>query len=136
MKVKDVPQDDNLIFDGHYKAMYAVDRHGHYTTVESSGWQAEETATQLAIAEFERELAQAYERCVAGLSAPLEYHMFARRMDVATLADSTGLAQWRVRRHLRPNNFERLSERFIQRYAQALQMPESRLRVLPIPPAR
>lgn len=126
-----MPQDASRLFDGHSKAMYAVDARGRYTTVESSGWQAEETATEIAIAEFERELAAARARCAAGLSAPLEYHMYARRMDLATLADSTGLARWRVRRHLRPRTFARLPARLLRRYASALQVPESELRSLP-----
>lgn len=128
MRVDEVPQDDNASV---HKAMYAVDAQGHYTTVESSGWQAEKVATSVAIADFESELAAAYERCLAGHSAALEYHMYARRMDVATLADATGLARWRVRRHLRPGVFGRLPERLLKRYAQALQLPLSALRQLP-----
>lgn len=128
MKVDEVPQDDN---SGMRKAMYAVDRDGRYTTVESSGWQAEKTATRVAIADFERELAAARDRCLAGRSAALEYHMYARRMDLATLADSTGIARWRVRRHLRPRVFARLPKRLLARYAQALQMPAAELPNLP-----
>lgn len=128
MKTDEVPQDNSGSIR---KAMYAVDGDGHYTTVESSGWQTEKTATRVAIADFERELAAAHERCIAGQSAPLEYHMYARRMDVATLADAVGIARWRVRWHLRPRVFARLSQRVLARYAQALQMPVAALAELP-----
>lgn len=131
MKVDDVPQDQGNI----RKAMYARDRDGHYTTVESSGWQAEDTATRLAVADFEQELAAAHERCLAGTSAPLEYHMYALRMDVPALADATGMARWRVRRHLRPRVFTRLPERVLARYARALHMQVEALADLPASPA-
>lgn len=131
MKTDEVPQDRSRLFGGHTKAMYARDRDGRYTTVESSGWRAEEIATDVALADFRQQLQAAHARCRAGLSAPLEYHMYARRMDPATLADAAGLAQWRVRRHLRPRVFARLSPRLLARYAQALQMPAAALERLP-----
>lgn len=131
MKVDEVPQDNSGTI---HKAMYAVDRDGQYTTVESSGWQVEKTATRMAIDDFERELAIAYDRCRAGKSAPLEYHMYARRMDVTALADATGLARWRVRRHLRTQVFARLSSRLLARYAHALQLSATELSQLPVQP--
>lgn len=132
MKVDEVPQDNGSL----NKAMYALDRHGHYTTVESTGWQVESIATEVAIADFERDLAAAYERCAAGASAALEYHMYARRMDVPALADATGIARWRVRRHLRPRVFARLPQRLLVRYAQALQLPVAVLSQLPAAPSQ
>jgi len=128
MNTNKVPQDGSGSI---HKAMYAVDRDGHYTTVESSGWQAQQTATDVAIAEFEHQLAAAHARCIAGHSVALEYHMYARRMDIATLADASGIARWRVRRHLRPRIFARLPQRTLARYAQALQMPVATLSELP-----
>lgn len=133
MKVDEVPQDDGGSI---HKALYAVDRGGRYATIVSSGWQAENDATRVAIADFESELAAAHERCLAGASAPLEYHMCARRMDVAALADATGIARWRVRRHMRPRVFRRLSKRLLARYAQALQMPAEALLAVPPQPPR
>lgn len=131
MRVEDVPQDEIPGLGGHQRALYARDRNGRYVRVESSGWQAEATATELAIADFERGLADAHARCRAGISAPLAYHMYARRMDLAALADAAGMARWRVRRHLRPRVFARLPERVLQRYARALQQPVAELGSLP-----
>lgn len=128
MKTDEVPQDGSGSIR---KAMYAVDDHGNYTTVESSGWQVEKLATHIAITAFDTDLAAARQRCLTGHSAPLEYHMFAHRMDVATLAGAAGIARWRVRRHLRADIFARLSRRLLARYAQALQMTVAELVELP-----
>ncbi|TPW17875.1 MAG: hypothetical protein FD130_485 [Halothiobacillaceae bacterium] len=47
-------------------------------------------------------LAQAVlQRVQQGMASPLEYHMYACRLNVATLAQATGLFRWQVRRHLR-----------------------------------
>lgn len=124
MKVEEVPQDG---CGSVRKGMYALDDNGNYTLIESSGWQVEKTATRVAITQFDQELLRVFDRCRAGESAPLAFHMCTRRMDVATLADAAGIARWRVRRHLRPTAFARLPQRLLARYAQALQIPISAL---------
>lgn len=131
MKADEVPQDNSATFAGHTKALYARNESGRYATVESSGWVVEEAATRLAINVFDEALLDAQERCEGGHTAALEYHMYARRMDIETLSDATGIWRWRVRRHLRPSVFAGLSPRLMARYAAALQMSESDLRQLP-----
>lgn len=131
MRDDEVPQDGVKTFDGHYKVVYARDAAGRYKTVESSGWVVEDTATRLAVDRFEEALVDARARCVAGESAPLEYHMCAHRMDVETLSDATGLPRWRVRRHLKPHVFAGLRPRLLQRYAEALQLSPADLQHLP-----
>lgn len=131
MNVDEVPQDNSASIR---KAMYAIGANGQYTTVESNGWQVEKTATCMAIAEFEQQLTAAYDRCLAGESSTLEYHMYAHRMDLATLADTVGMARWRVRRHLRASVFARLPDRLLQRYAEALHTSTTALTQLPQQP--
>ena len=57
--------------------------------------------------------------------------MYARRMDVALLAQASGFWQWRVRRHLRPEGFARLTPAQRARYAQALGVSVQQLERLP-----
>ena len=128
MKTDEVPQDEVCPLR---RALYAVDEDGQYTVAESSGWQAEKVATRVALEDFEQDAAAAYQRCLNGHSGTLEYHMYALRMDVDTLADASGIAKWRVRRHLRPGAFARLPQRLQSRYADALQMPAADLAQLP-----
>lgn len=128
MKTDEVPQDEVSPLR---RALYAVDQNGRYTVAESSGWQAEKVATRVALEDFQRDAAAAYQRCLNGQSGTLEYHMYALRMDVDTLADASGLAKWRVRRHLRPSVFPRLPQRLQSRYARAMQVPVADLAQLP-----
>lgn len=122
MKKSEVPQDRASAFEGQKKAVYAVDDDGRYTMTGSSGWEAEEVVLEQAITHFEQMAATALERVRDGTAAPLEYHMYARRMDLTLLAQSTGVFKWRVRRHLRPDVFSRLDESILERYADALGM--------------
>lgn len=106
--------------EGQRRAIYATDEDGRYKVVASSGWEAEELAGSHEVQWFAGEADAARRRCMAGLASPLEYHMYRVRMDLATLAQATGLWQWRVRRHLRPRVFAKLSDRVLRRYAEAI----------------
>ncbi len=131
MRTDEVPQDGNSTFEGQRKAMYALDENGEYKIVTSAGWEAEEMVTTEAVAWFEQQAGAALERARKGDSSALEYHMYAQRMDVPTLAQATGLWQWRIRRHLRASVFNTLSEKRLQQYADALGIAVATLRSLP-----
>ncbi len=134
MDKDEVPQDKASTYGGHRKLLYATDEQGRYQGVQSYGWEAETTATRAAIAELERQQDEAWERAQEGLTAPLEVHMYNKRMDLPLLAGAAGIARWRVRRHMNPERFARLPERLLKRYAEALGLTIDELQQLP--PAR
>jgi hypothetical protein len=131
MRKDEVPQEDNSTLSGGRKAVYAVGEDGHYAIVTSTGSKVEETVTTQAINELLRQRDECRARVEAGLSSPLEYHMYDRRMDLVTLAQSVGMFAWRVRYHLKPKVFPRLSKKLLQRYAEALGLPMEILGSLP-----
>lgn len=130
MDVKDVPQDDSRIYRGQRKILYAT-RQGRYESAASSGWQDETYATEQAVADWAAWAQQAYAEAAAGKRSPLYYHMFRYRHDEVSLAQSAGVWRWQLRRHLHPDVFAKLSDRCLQKYARALNMPVNALRTLP-----
>ena len=131
MDLDAVPQEGNATLAGHRKLMYARAADGRVVTVASAGWEAEEIVTLHAVDAIDVQADAAYQRARQGLASPLEYWMLKRRMDVPLLAQTSGLWQWRVRRHLRPDRFARLSTALLARYALALGLTETELRSLP-----
>lgn len=131
MKKAEVPQDRARAFEGQKKVVYAVDDNGRYSTTTSSGWEAEEAVLDQAITHFEQLASEALERVQRDATAPLEYHMYRRRMDLSLLAQSTGFFKWRVRRHLRPTVFARLDDKILGQYADALGMTIAQLGQVP-----
>jgi hypothetical protein len=99
-----------------------------------NGWDAEEIVLEQAIAEYEQQAKEAWQRVRQGLASTLEYHMYRERMDLVLLAQSTGYFKWRVRRDLRPGAFAKLSPARRQRYADALGKTPEQLDVLPEQP--
>ena len=120
MRERDVPQEGNATLAGHRKAVYAVGDDGRVHLVASRGWEVEEIVTRQAVQDLERHARDARERALAGLTSPLEVHMYRARMDLALLSQTTGLWRWRIRRHFRPRVFARLSPALRRRYADAL----------------
>lgn len=131
MKKAEVPQDVRPEYNGERRALYAVDDRGGYTTVASAGWQADGIVNQQAVDEYRRLADEALARARAGTASTLEFHMYDRRMEPETLAEATGLWRWRVRRHLQPAHFAKLSRALKQRYADALGVAPERLEQLP-----
>lgn len=131
MDLDAVPQEGNATLAGHRKLMYARAADGRVVGVASAGWEAEEIVTLHAVDAIDAQADVALDLARQGLASPLEYWMHKRRMDVPLLAQTTGLWQWRVRRHLRPERFARLSAALLARYAQALGLTETELRSLP-----
>lgn len=131
MELDAVPQEGNATLGGHRKAVYARDPQGRLVIAASAGWEAEEIVTTRAVDALRAQADDALQRARAGRTAPLEYWMYTRRMDLPMLAQTTGLWQWRVRRHLQPARFAGLSAPLLQRYADALGLPAATLRTLP-----
>jgi hypothetical protein len=123
MRERDVPQEGNASLAGQRKVVYAVADDGRLRPTPTSGWAAEEVCNRLAVEDLQRRAEDARARALAGTASPLEYHMYRARMDPALLAQATGLWRWRVRRHLRPGAFARLSASLRERYAEALGIP-------------
>jgi hypothetical protein len=129
--VNQVPQEGNRTLGSHRKALYAKNADGKMVIVPSRGSEVDETVTMQAVERMHAQAEEARSRALAGQTSPLEYWMYARRMDVALLSQVTGVWQWRIRRQFDPQRFERLPESQLSRYAEALGLTSDQLRALP-----
>ena len=131
MKIDHVPQDDIVTYAGMEKVIYATDEDGHYGVVASTGWSIEEEVTRQALLELERLTDEAYHEVVQKKASPLYYHMYAQRMDIQILSQVTGLFQWRIRRHFKPEVFAKLNDRLLEQYSDVLGLTAEELKNLP-----
>lgn len=127
MNRDDVPQEDNVIFRGGRKAVYACGEEGKYEITPSTGWKVEEIVTLQAVDEFRRLEKEAWDAFKERRSAPLEVWMYRRRMTLKTLAECSGFWQWQVKRHLKYSNFEVLNPKKIAVYLDVLDITRDEL---------
>lgn len=119
MDINEVPQDALHYKDKDKikKVLYAVDKDGNYTGIESAGWEAENTATQQAWDAIEEELAETETKVKKGELSPIAYFMHKKLMDVSILARYVGKWQWQVKRHFKPSIFHSLNKAILEKYA-------------------
>lgn len=130
MKKEDVPQQTGL-GAGQTEVNYAVDADGNYTLTQSCGWEAKTIALRQAWEAIVDQLQEVLTEIKAGKKSPLAYHMIKNQMDVALLAQYSGIAKWRVKRHLTPEVFARLKDVALAPYAQLFDIELSQLRTVP-----
>jgi hypothetical protein len=131
MDVNEVPQEGNRTMGGYRRAMYARDQDGRIVIVPSLGGEVDETVTLQALERIREMTEEARARVQAGVSSPLEYWMYAQRLDLPQLSQVTGYWQWRIRRHFQPQRFAKLSTGILQRYADVMGITVDQLKQLP-----
>ena len=123
MKKKEVPQDKSNLESANFRELcYAVDDNGEYTTAHSTGWDPKKIALDNAIEEINARIADAKNRVIKGETSPIEYYMELHKMDLGILASYVGFWQWKVKRHFKPSIFKKLSDKTLNKYAEAFEI--------------
>ncbi len=130
MKKEEIPQDDGALNKLTKEVCYAVDDSGKYTTELSTGWEVKAKALDVAWEDIEQRIAGAKQKVLSNEASPLLYFMEWRLMDVPIVAAYTGFWKWQVKRHLKPSPFKKLSEKKLQRYAEAFNVSVEELKTM------
>jgi hypothetical protein len=130
MDVNSVPQDDSSTYAKNKKAIYARDEDGSVKVVGSTGWNAEETVTKQALEDLLEHEIEAYCEVKRGKKSPLYYYMYSIRMDLQVLAESTGFFKWTISRDFKPEVFQKISQKRLAVYAEAMGIDAEKLKVL------
>lgn len=129
MKKDEVPQDKSNLESANFKELcYAVDENGEYTTVNSSGWDPKTIALNKAIEEIKLRVEAAKQRVLNHQTSPIEYYMEYHKMDLPILASYVGMWKWRVKRHFKPQVFQKLSDKTLQKYADVFEISIQQLK--------
>jgi hypothetical protein len=130
MEKKDVPQDHG-IFGQWHGVCYVTDENGNYVSSTTSGWEPTNIANGIAWEFINEDLDQILKRVKNGELSPLAYYMNKYMLDPKVLGRYVGLTRWRVKRHLKPNVFNNLSDEILQRYASIFNMTVEELKKTP-----
>ncbi len=133
MKKEQVPQHGGMTA-GCREINYAVDEEGRYSLELSVGWEAKNATLRLAWEAIVEQLHLVIVEIRAGQKSPLAYHMVKNQMDVPLLAQYSGFARWRVKRHLKPQVFNRLNSRALVVYADLFRISIAELQEVPDQP--
>jgi len=132
MKKENVPQDLSALGKLTKEVCYATDDAGNYVTQLSSGWDVKITALDVAWDDIKERVAKARAQVLNGEASPILFFMEYRLMDLKLVADYTGFWQWTIKRHLKPEVFNKLSEAKLQKYAEAFNTSVADLKTLTV----
>lgn len=128
MKSKDVPQDDANMLQGKLREpVYSLDKDGNYTTVKSVGWDPKNEVMKEAWDLVNEKIENVKQKVIQGELSPIAYFIEKNLMDVGLLAKYMGLWKWTVKKHLKPKNFNKLNDKFIEKYAKVFDITKEEL---------
>lgn len=129
MEKENVPQHDSNLSKKNLKELvYATDENGNYTTALSTGWEPKAIALSNAIDDINERIAEAKQQVKNGEVSPICYYMELNKMDLTILAGYVGMWKWRVKRHFKPAIFAKLSDKILQKYADAFEISVAELK--------
>ncbi|EJL63012.1 hypothetical protein [Flavobacterium sp. CF136] len=129
MEKENVPQHDSNLSKKNLKELvYATDENGNYTTALSTGWEPKAIALSNAIDEIKERAEEARLRVQIGEISPICYYMELNKMDLTILAGYVEMWKWRVKRHFNPAIFAKLSDKILQKYADAFEISIAELK--------
>jgi hypothetical protein len=132
MKKEDVPQDMGALGKITKEVCYATDSSGKYTTQLSDGWDVKTTALDAAWQDVEERIAAARQKVLIKEASPILFFMEKALMDTEILAGYVGFWQWQVKRHLKPEVFNNLSDIKLQKYAEVFNVSIADLKTMTI----
>jgi len=119
MKKENVPQDMSSLGKITKEVCYATDSSGKYVTELSSGWDVKINALDVAWKDVQERIAKAKQRVLNDEASPILFFMEYRLMDLEILAGYSGFWKWQIKQHLKPEVFNKLSDKKLQKYADA-----------------
>ena len=132
MKKENVPQDMSSLGKITKEVCYATDSSGKYVTELSSGWDVKINALDVAWKDIAERTAKAKQQVLNGEASPLLFFMEYRLMDIGILADYTGFWKWQIKRHMKPAVFNKLSDKKLQKYAEAFNIKAEDLKTMTV----
>ena len=132
MKKEDIPQDDSALNKLTKEVVYAVDGTGKYVTGLSTGWEVKATALDVAWEDIAQRIEQARQKVMNNEASPLLFFIELRLMDVGIVAAYTGFWKWSVKQHLKPAAFKKLSEKKLNKYAEAFNISVEELKTMTV----
>jgi hypothetical protein len=131
MKVKEVPQDLKFFKNSVIRDVaYAIDDEGNYKPVISEGWEVKNDALGITWDAIDEKCDEIRMKVLAGKISPLAYHLEKNIMDVGLFARYTGQNKWKIKKHLKPEEFKKLDDSILHKYAEVLRISIDELKTV------
>ncbi|MDR1764273.1 MAG: hypothetical protein LBR64_10070 [Dysgonamonadaceae bacterium] len=129
MKKEEVPQDGGYLEKTNVRDVYyALDENGDYCQVLSDGWEPKTEALSMTWDNIREEAEEVRKEVIDGKKSPLAYHLQVNLMDISLLSAYSGIPKKLIKKHLQPEEFEKLDGETLEKYAQTLNITVDELK--------
>jgi hypothetical protein len=128
MKKEDLPQEPGALSRLTRELCYVKNEEGKYETALSEGWDVKKEALDSAWENVHDRVEEARKSVANGEKSPVYYFMELRLMDLTVLSGYTGFFTFFIKRHLKPSVFKGLSDRKLEKYANAFDISVDELK--------
>jgi hypothetical protein len=128
MKKEDLPQEPGALSRLTRELCYVKNEEGKYETALSEGWDVKKEALDSAWENVNDRVEEARKAVANGEKSPVYYFMELRLMDLTVLSGYTGFFTFFIKRHLKPSVFKGLSDRKLEKYANAFDISVDELK--------
>ncbi|MCF0056961.1 hypothetical protein [Dyadobacter sp. CY356] len=128
MKKEDLPQEPGALSRLTRELCYVKNEDGKYETALSKGWDIKKEALDSAWVEVNDRVEEARKAVANGEKSPVYYFMELNLMDISVLSGYTGFFSFFINRHLKPSVFKTLSDKKLEKYAQAFDITVGELK--------
>ncbi|MCX6250652.1 MAG: hypothetical protein NTX61_07865 [Bacteroidetes bacterium] len=110
-------QEDNFSLSPNRELFYCFDEKGNYKKLVDNHYEANRLIIKQGWDAVNERVGQVRDQIVQGKLSPLAFFMEKTMMEVTILADYSGFSKRKVRKHLTPNGFSKLSPSRLETYA-------------------
>jgi hypothetical protein len=132
MKKDELPQDLGALGKITGEVCYVTDESGNYTTVLSNGWEVKSSALEVAWKDVEQRILDAQQKVLNKEASPILFFMELRVMDIPIVSAYTGFWKWQVKKHLKYDAFQKLSEARLAKYAELFEVSVDELKTMKV----
>ncbi|MDH5365654.1 MAG: hypothetical protein OEW67_01605 [Cyclobacteriaceae bacterium] len=119
MKKQELPQDKSALEGYTRDICYVKNKDGKYEKALSTGWNIKAEALDNAWDDINHRIEDARNAVINGEKSPIYYFFELRLMDMQVITGYTGFWRFTVKRHMKPHVFKKLSDKKLQKYADA-----------------
>ena len=83
-------------------------------------WEKSDEACQMVMENHIQELEPIRRQVLDGKLSPLDYHIRANSFSIGMLSSYTEIPKYRIKKHLKPEKFNKLNDETLKKYALAL----------------
>lgn len=114
---------------GQYRELiYSYDKDGNFKKDVGFHGEPDRVVLQQAWDLFNERIEEARKKVLEGKASPIMFYMEKNLLNPLDLCMHSGISLWRVKFHLKPKFFARLSEKTLNKYAEAFNITIEQLR--------